>query len=328
MKKLLSLTLGALLTIGLASCNSNSVDREKVLSAEADGFTFHYTGASVDGGKWAADADNKMTAVSINQVGEKDSALADLLAKKNVKYLYMVEGLEFGSTSAGWTTNCKIDGELKVADACYTLKSIRATYNEEDDAFINDQWISDPKTAHAESLTPSTMFFPTWQEEADAEGFAWDQNPVVIGGAGTYTFVVAQYKNASSAKKAGFGFALLKTADNPDGIEYQEKWVFDHYRLVGSLAEATWDTNSTAAALQFNAENAIDYTFRADDEFQVIEANAKGAGTWTGQKGSSAVDTEASATDVLDLTGDNIKVTSAVSLHIVVNAEGKLVITK
>ena len=101
------------------------------------------------------------------------------------------------------------DGKVWERNQGYAVKAIIEDYIEEDDVWSDYQWISDPKTAHLEALTPDTLFVPVWQEKADENGFSWSNDPVCIGKAGVYTIVVAQYKNASSADTPGYGMALI-----------------------------------------------------------------------------------------------------------------------
>ena len=182
---------------------------------------------------------SSLTAIALDDVKAIDEGLYNALAAKEVKYLYTID-LLFGTNDAGWTTDCLIGGKLYHANGSYAFKIAQCTVDVDGDnkVYAEDQWISDPKTAHAESLTPDTMFMPVWQEEADENGFSWSSNPVVIGGAGLYTLVIAQYKNASSPDAAGFGIGLvLKEAKS--GIDYEEVLEFvpaDHtYGIIGGF---------------------------------------------------------------------------------------------
>ena len=156
---------------------------------------------------WEAKAENEMKAASLADVKALDKDLYKVLKGKDLAGLYIGD-VRMGVTSAGWTADALKDGEKVSVDGSFAIKAIRATYEEEDKTYLNDQWISDPKTAHAEALT-ANVFVPVWQEEADANGFSWASNPVCIGEAGSYKFVVAQYNNASTAEAAGFGFGLV-----------------------------------------------------------------------------------------------------------------------
>ena len=298
MKKKLLVALTGLLTLaGLAACGPKFSD--KVLACEDANVSFYAVGGW---GSWDPSADNKMTATSILEVSKLDNAVASTLNGREVEFLYVRE-IEVGKTGAGWTARCKKDGKIYVADGAYTVKSLRATYDPEEESYLKDQWVSDPKTAHCESLTPSTLFFPTWTEEEDEDGFAWNQNPVCIGGAGVYTQVVAQYKGAASADKANFGMALIlkeaKTAG--EGVEWKEEVQFvpgDHtYGLIGSMTEWATDIAMTKSGNEYVGE----VTVAKDDEFKI-----RADGEWTYAWGAGAV--KNSPEGAFDLTGDNIKV--------------------
>lgn len=354
MKKLLSLAVGALLLGGLVACGGKpnptptkqstptpsveptpskpvtptpskpvtptpSKPAARPYSAEADGYTFHHVGGY---GSWDPSAANLMKDATLEEVSKLDAEVGALLAKRNLKYLYVAEGLEIGTSDAGWKANFKtVGGEIKVANGSYTVKALRCTYDEEDETYINDQWISDPKTAHVEALNEN-IFYPTWQEEADEDGFAWDQNPVCRGGAGVYTFVVAQYKEASSAEVCGFGAALIKTAEL-EGVPYEEKFEFDHYKLVGSING--WNIDDPAEELVLG-ENGVNYHFVADDEFQVVQAEADGKGTWVGQMNADFV--EEAPEGAFELAeGQNIKCLVEGDYNVSVKA-GKVIISE
>ncbi len=243
MKKLFSLALGAALVLGLAACRNNDSNKksgysDKVL-ANAD-YSYHAVGGW---GEWNATEENKMEATSIKAVSEISKDLADTLVEKDPEFLYVKTGLEIGQKDAGFTSKFKQDGKILVANGSYTLKSIRATYEEEDEKYVNDQWIPDPHTAQAEGLTDN-IFFPTYQEAADEDGFDWSQNPVITGGAGTYTLVVAQYK--AGVEGAGFGFGLVKTEEKESDYPYEtpKNIVVNYVSLIGSFdASNLWTTD-------------------------------------------------------------------------------------
>lgn len=178
------------------------------------GKTFHIAGQQEvlvegkwTGNAWEAKAENEMKAASLADVKAIDKDLYKVLKDKELVGLYIGD-VRMGVTSAGWEADAMKDGEKVKVDGSFAIKAIRATYEEEDKTYLNDQWISDPKTAHAEALTEN-IFMPVWQEEADENGFSWSGNPVCIGEAGTYKFVVAQYKAASAPTTPGFGFGLV-----------------------------------------------------------------------------------------------------------------------
>lgn len=308
--KLLSAVLGLGLVFTVGACANNKKEEKKgydetVLSGDKDGFTFHMVGGFE--GKWAGYEENKMTATSVAKVAEKDKALADTLKGKNLTYLYMMEGVHLGEgvfdmkdwtqqkEAAGYTKRFKAaDGKIYLADGSYTIKALRCTYDAEDQNYINSQWISDPKTGHTEALT-SNLFYPTWQEKKDADGFAWNQDPVCTGGSGTYTVVVAQYKEVSAPDVFGFGVGLIKTnSTEKNAYTVEEKLVVNQVSLIGAgvgsweddvdLTKGTdgkWKINDVAISTgewKVRVNHAWNVDFDAsclDEASQALVANTK-----------------------------------------------------
>ena len=207
---------------------------------------------------------SKMTATSVEEISKVSTEVADVLAKKNIKYLY-TEVIWAGIKDAGWTTNFKgTDGKIYKANGAYAFKAVTVTHDEAEEVYSEQQWIHDPKTAHVESLTPSTYFSPVWQETADEDGFSWKSNPVIIGGAGKYQIVVAQYTEVSSATVPGYGVAAIKleAAAEDKALPYEEvvkeevvkeevvKFVpADHtYGLIGDATSTGWDSDTDMVA--------------------------------------------------------------------------------
>ncbi len=248
---------------------------------------------------------SSLTAIALEDVKAIDEGLYTALSGKDVKYLYTID-LLFGTNDAGWTTNFLKDGKLYRANGSYAFKIAQCTVDVDGDnkVYAEDQWISDPKTAHAESLTADTLFMPVWQEEADEYGFSWASNPVVTGGAGLYTLVIAQYNNASSPEQAGFGIGLvLKEAK--DGQAYEEILEFvpaDHtYGIVGGFEGSDWATD---VAMTDNGDGSWtgEVTLKANDEFKV-RADGAWDYSWGAEDGANLV-AEADGTYVVTITFD------------------------
>ena len=254
-----------------------------------------------------------LTAIALEDVKAIDEDLYNALAAKEVKYLYTVD-LIFGTNDAGWTTDCLIDGVLHHANGSYAFKIAQCTVDVDGDnkVYAEDQWISDPKTAHAESLTPATMFMPVWQEEADENGFSWASNPVVIGGAGLYTLVIAQYKNASSPEQAGFGIGLvLKEAK--EGYPYEEVLEYipaDHtYGIIGGFNDWAGDV-----AMEEAGENIWtgEVELTAGTEFKV-RADADWTYSWgdpTTESGNCVAEADGTYVVTVDFSSGNGVVTA------------------
>ena len=218
--------------------------------------------------------------ISLADVKALDEGLYNTLAGKDVKFLYAID-LIFGTNDAGWNTKFLKDGKLFNANGSYAVKIAQCSADKDGDnvVYAEEQWISDPKTAYVESLTPDTVFYPTWQEEKDENGFSWADNPVVTGGAGLYTLVIAQYKTVSAAGNPGFGVGLvLKEAK--DGLDYEEilEWVAaDHtYGIIGAFND--W---SADVAMEAAGENVWtgEVELKADQEFKV-RADADWTNSW------------------------------------------------
>ncbi len=277
MKKLLLTVLVAGAAATLASCGPSY---DATVLADADHLV-SVVGAheiKVDGewkaNEWKINANNAMTATSVLEVSKISTDVANALNKKQLKNLYMAE-VRFGAYAAGWTTRARIGDKNYVGDGSFTVKSIYGSYDEETKTYISDQWVSDPKTAYVESLTPSTLFYPTWQEEKDENGFAWDQNPVCIGGAGVYTYILAQYKNASAEGKPGYGAALvLKEAYTGEGAQKLEEEVTfvlkDHtYGIIGGFADNNWASDVVALSKEDDNTFSVSYKFDAGVSWKI-----------------------------------------------------------
>ena len=317
--------------LALAACGAQESYSTDVLKDEdydaftvAGPFASHTEGKAVD---WKYTEQGEMKAASLADVAKVSKSMAKTLKGKELKGLYIYEGALIGCTQlgfAGWNTDAMKGGEKISLDGGYCVKAIGCTADDLTGGYLASQWIPDPHTACVENLTPETFFVPTWQETADENGFAWNSNPVCIGGAGVYTIVVASYNASPDESKVdsyNFAMGLVKTEDKEAFVPAAH----DHYRLVGSIN--TWNKDDTAANLQFSAEGVLSYTFAADDEFKVISALTDGTGSWDGALGFSAESLSAAcASDFVD-NGGNFKVVTAGTYTLTV-ASGALTISK
>ena len=203
-----------------------------------------------------------------------------LLNRSGLKDVFIYRGAHFGSTEvgyAGWTTRALIDGSVVTMDGGYCVKAIECTYDEEDDKWLTSQWIPDPRTACVENLTPNTLFMPTWQEEPDYYGFAWNDNPVVIGGAGEYTVVLARYNSMPSGSRTdsyNYAMALIKTSYED---EYVPPVIENHtFGLIGTFTNWEYDIEMTEIDTNYYY---IERAFYAGDEFK-IRADASWSWSW------------------------------------------------
>lgn len=326
MKKLLLTVLVAGAAATLASCGP-SYDATVLADTEHLVCVVGANEIKVDGewkaNEWKINTNNGMTATSVLEVSKISTDVANALNKKQLKNLYMAE-VRFGAYSVGWTTRARIGDKNYVGDGSFTVKTLYGHYDEETKKYIDDQWVSNPKDAYTESLTPSTLFYPTWQEAKDENGFSWADNPVCIGGAGVYTYILAQYKNASSEGNPGYGAALvLKEAYTGEGaqkLEEEVKFVFkDHtYGIIGKFADNDW--KSDVAALTKDDDNTFSttYTFAADDTWKI-----RADGKWDYSFGYSDLGDVPTGAFVED--GGNIKVVKASTYKVTLkNDNGKV----
>ena len=279
MKKLFVLMLAVLMVLSMVACGKKAA---KPLADEGhQAWVAHGQFLLEDGSEnsWngkdqALYEKSSLTAIAVEDVKAINEDLYKTLSGKQVKYLYKID-LIFGTNDAGWTTDFLKDGKLYHANGSYAFKIAQCTIDVDGDTkiYAEDQWISDPKTAYAESLTPDTMFMPVWQEEPDEYGFSWASNPVVTGGPGLYTLVIAQYTNASDPSNPGFGIGLVQK-EAKDGIAYEEVEEFvpaDHtYGIVGSFEGSNWgEGEDVAMASAGDNAWAGEVELKAGDEFKV-----------------------------------------------------------
>ena len=315
MKKIFTVLLSLLMVLALAACSNGGGKKAEPLADESHAaWVVHGQYLLADGtengwnGKDTAVYEaSSMTAISLDDVKALDEALYNTLSGKDVKYLYMTD-VVFGTNDAGWTTDALIDGKMHKANGSYAFKVAQCSVDQDGDntVYAEDQWISDPKTAYAESLTPATLFMPVWQEEADENGFSWASNPVVIGGPGLYTLVCAQYNAVSAAGTPGYGIGLVKKEDR-DGIAYEEilEWIAgDHtYEVIGGF-NGWADDGVVAMEAGEDGKWTADVELAAGDEFKV-RADSAWDYSWGAEDGANLVADEAGTyTVTIDFSGD------------------------
>lgn len=267
---------------------------------------------------------NLMTAISIADAREIDATVGEALSKKNVKFLYKAE-VRLGATDAGWTGRARFDDKNWVGNGSFAIKSLFGTYDAETDTYSNDQWVSHDHDAHVESLTPKTLFYPTWQEAKDENGFEWSSNPMCIGEAGVYTYILAQYEEVSSETVCGFGGALiLKEAYEGENKQtYKEEVAFkdNTFGVIGSI-EACEEWTKDIPMTYDEATNtfAATVTVKVNDEFKV-RAN----GEWATVAGFA--DIKSSPDGAFVNSNGNIKVVVAGTYKIVIDEGIQLTIT-
>jgi len=196
--------------------------------------------------------DSQMKAAKINDV--KNQALADKLAARDIKYLYVFEGFQAGLEEvwAGWTTKAVKGGELAVLDGSYAVKAIVTSVKEIEGVvtYSAKTWMPDTNFKfYAENLTPDALWLtPNYSEVKDEQGFDWTANPTLIGGAGEYTIVLAVYgknapKDANGNAYSG-AFAAFKTKDLAEWVKPANQSEVGEGDVVGVIgANGAWGDN-------------------------------------------------------------------------------------
>ena len=317
MKKFLVALLSVLMVVAMAACSKPA---PKALADDthaawvahgqyllADGTQNSWNGKDTE--LYEASA---LKAIALEDVKAIDETLYNTLSGKSVKYLYTID-LLLGTNDAGWTTNALIDGKLYRVNGSNAFKIAQCNVDVDGDTkvYAEDQWISDPKTAHAESLTPATLFMPIWQEEADEYGFSWASNPACIGGPGLYTLVIAQYTTVSSASEPGYGIGLVKK-EAKSGPEYELIVEFvpaDHtFGVVGSMTD--WGgVEDFAMTTEDNKTWTAEVELPAGAEFKV-RADGAWDNNWGAADGSNLTVADAGTYVVTITFGDEVVVTA------------------
>jgi hypothetical protein len=322
MKKVLVLLLSVLMVLSMAACAKKPEPLKDDTHAmwNALGQFLLADGSDNGWGDKSAEAYEKsaLTAIALEDVKAISEDVYNALKDKQVKYLYTID-LLFGTNDVGWTTKCLKDGKFYEANGSYAFKIGQCSVEAEGDSKVYsvDQWISDPKTAYVEALTPATVFYPVWQEEKDMYGFSWADNPVIIGGAGLYTIIVAQYSNASSAGNPGYGVAaVLKEAKS--GLEYKELDLFipaDHtFGVVGDMTG--WADNADIAMEKGEGNTWSAIVDITPEQGWKVRADGTWANNWADIAG-----------DNLTVVDNNIHVAEAGTYKVTISFDGGVKIT-
>ena len=318
-KKLLSVVLSATCVIALAACGGSN---DATILADADHATYCVVGPSQTtiGGEsiaWDYSEAGVMTASSRNDLKEVSLDLYNDLKAVKLSSLYILEDVVIGAEAAGYNKTALLDGALVQADGALTLKTASINYDAVDDVYSIDEWLVSPEH-YGETLTPDTFWCSPHYETPDENGFSHASDPVVVGGAGSYTVVLARYVDTKEDGST-LGIGLVLQEANPEGQQVTPIVPVDVTSLgaIGSFAASEGWT--VEAALTKNEEDVWegDVEAVAGNEFK-IRAN----GAWTYSWGFAAV-TVAAAGIISNVDG-NIGAVADGTYHISIVAPAQL----
>lgn len=301
-KKLLSVVLSATCVIALAACGGSGVNDDTVL-ADAEHATYCIAGPSQTtvGGEsidWDYSEAGVMTASSRNDLKAVSQDLYDDLKAVKLSSLYIIKDVVIGAEAAGYKKTALLDGALVQADGALTIKVISVNYDAEDDVYSADEWLPSPEH-YGESLTPDLYWCPPHYETPDENGLSHSSDAVVVGGAGTYTLVLARYVDVKEDLST-LGVGLVLQEANPDGEQVEEIVSEDLTSLgaIGSFAASNGWTDEVA--LVKNVDDVWEGSIEAvaGNEFK-IRAN----GAWTYAWGFADV-TDVAAGVISDVGGN------------------------
>ena len=246
--------------------------QKECYSPREDELSYHVVGGF---DTWTAYNYNKMENCDLGELKKLDSNLVAKLQQKGVKHLYSAV-INMGTSSASYTQLARFmeNGKTYTVDMCYTLKIVMC--EPDSGSYESVQWIPDPKTAHVEALT-NNYFIPTWQEDEDANGFSWSDNPVVTSGAGKYLVVVADYGKESNETQCGYGIAVIKIGEvekNSSVLDSLEDNVKFEVLVNGKAREFDDFNQYYSASSRIRNAAGMAFTLKSNANV-VIKANGK-----------------------------------------------------
>lgn len=223
----------------------------------------------------------KMKPVSFKDVKKISEDVASSLSNRKLKHLY-TSTIEFGAIESSWTCKALVNGEAKTLNGNYSFKVTKVDIVENNEHFTT-MWIPDFYNVNCETLTPDTLFMPSFQEELSEYDKA-----VCIGGKGVYQLIAAEYYVDQDSEVSEFGLALVKH-DTEDSLNERER----HHKVLSNSSEYIASANnhqekpnqqyvnssfeeyelllSYAALIQMGANLYLDERFVMSDEFITLD---------------------------------------------------------
>ena len=161
--------------------------------------------------------DNQMYEISLEELKYNYSEIYSNLETYDIKSIHVYENREFNYANQ-WEASVYVNGYETYYDGGFTVKVVKAFYDEFDGVRLAEKWNPDPNTSHVGNLTPDMLYMPEWVEVNNGNG-CWSDNPVVTAGAGLYNVVFVEYDRANNYYQPGYALGVIKTEDFNEEFE-------------------------------------------------------------------------------------------------------------
>lgn len=178
MKKLLVVALMLLASFSLVGCYSSEI----LANTEKD---YYVTGQFADWGTGIGKAEQKMTAIALNDARVK--SVAKQIKDATALYIFEIT-IADGAT---WEASTFKDSVETKYNGNHAIKVVRTAAG---DADTVDWWAQSPESGKINNLTPDTLYMPEFVETSTGNG-AWNDNPVIFLN-GTYYIIYAEVGTA------------------------------------------------------------------------------------------------------------------------------------